>query len=355
MERETDQPAEMSIGAFARRVGVAPSALRFYDDCGLLRPDRVDAVTGYRYYAPEQEARAVAVRRLRDAGLPLVDVAVVLDGSAEEARAVLTAHLRRTSELAAATRSAVEEVLRGLPSAGRRTVARLGGAELASAVRQVAPAAAAAGPPALAGVLVELGGGEVRLVASDRYRLALRVLRPVALDGDGRRLLVAAAALREAAAWALPEPEVEVVADGAGARLRAGARERELPVVDEEFPDYREMLAALDAPRGRVIVDRRALRDAVPAEGPVVLRTARDGAITVGGTAAGGTALRGVVSGAPPSRVAFDPAVLLPALEASVGPDVLLELASDAAPVVVRSADQGSFTTLVMPVRVAEG
>lgn len=53
----------------------------------------------------------------------------------------------------------------------------------------------------------------------------------------------------------------------------------------------------------------------------------------------------------PPLRIAFDPAVLLPALEASVGPDVLLEVASDAEPVVVRSADQGSFTTLVMPVR----
>ncbi|MFH9868201.1 hypothetical protein ACH4NT_19260 [Streptomyces lydicus] len=50
-------------------------------------------------------------------------------------------------------------------------------------------------------------------------------------------------------------------------------------------------------------------------------------------------------------RIAFDPAVLLPALEAGVGPDVLLEIASVELPVVVRSADQGSFTTLVMPVR----
>ncbi|TDC20795.1 MerR family transcriptional regulator [Streptomyces sp. 8K308] len=338
----------MSIGAFARRVGVAPSALRFYDDCGLLRPDRVDPVTGYRYYAPEQEARGVLVRRLRDAGLPLVDAAVVLDGEAEEARATLHAHLRRTCELASAARAAVEEVLRGLPTSGRRSVARLGGAELASAVRQVTPAVAESWPPALAGVLVELGGGELRLVASDRYRLALRVLRPAALDGDAGRLLVEAGALREAAAWALPEPEVEVVVDGAGARLRAGARERELPIVGEEFPDYREMLAALDAPRGRLIVDRLALRDAVPAEGLAVLRT-RDGGITVGATA-----LRGVVSGAPPSPVAFDPARLLPTLEASVGPDVLLELVSEAAPVVVRSADQGSFTTLLMPVRARE-
>ncbi|WP_243744736.1 MerR family transcriptional regulator [Streptomyces hainanensis] len=83
MDHETDPPHEMSIGAFARRVGVAPSALRFYDDCGLLRPDRVDAATGYRYYAPEQEARGLLVRRLREAGLPLVDAAVVHGGTSQ--------------------------------------------------------------------------------------------------------------------------------------------------------------------------------------------------------------------------------------------------------------------------------
>ncbi|MGW0916640.1 hypothetical protein ACWD1Z_33680, partial [Streptomyces sp. NPDC002784] len=45
-----------------------------------------------------------------------------------------------------------------------------------------------------------------------------------------------------------------------------------------------------------------------------------------------------------------DQALLAPALEASVGPDVLLEISAADRPVVVRSADQGSFTTLVMPV-----
>jgi DNA polymerase III sliding clamp (beta) subunit (PCNA family) len=47
--------------------------------------------------------------------------------------------------------------------------------------------------------------------------------------------------------------------------------------------------------------------------------------------------------------------VLLAALDAGVGPDVLLEVSSPTRPVVVRSADQGSFTTLVMPVQDAPG
>jgi DNA polymerase III sliding clamp (beta) subunit (PCNA family) len=52
----------------------------------------------------------------------------------------------------------------------------------------------------------------------------------------------------------------------------------------------------------------------------------------------------------PPLSIAFDPVVLVAALDAGVGPDVLLEVCDPRSPVVVRSADQGSFTTLVMPV-----
>ncbi|MFF8322986.1 MerR family transcriptional regulator [Streptomyces bobili] len=46
----------LSISAFARRVGLAPSALRFYDDCRVLRPAWVDGTTGYRFYSTAQEA-----------------------------------------------------------------------------------------------------------------------------------------------------------------------------------------------------------------------------------------------------------------------------------------------------------
>jgi hypothetical protein len=44
----------MSISEFARRSRLSPKALRLYDEMGLLPPDRVDAVTGYRFYEVEQ-------------------------------------------------------------------------------------------------------------------------------------------------------------------------------------------------------------------------------------------------------------------------------------------------------------
>ncbi|WJJ11434.1 MerR family DNA-binding transcriptional regulator [Prescottella equi] len=41
----------VTIGVFARACGLTPSALRFYDDSGLLSPAHIDPVTGYRYYS----------------------------------------------------------------------------------------------------------------------------------------------------------------------------------------------------------------------------------------------------------------------------------------------------------------
>jgi hypothetical protein len=40
----------MSISTFAQRSRLSPTALRLYDEMGLLPPARVDAVTGYRFY-----------------------------------------------------------------------------------------------------------------------------------------------------------------------------------------------------------------------------------------------------------------------------------------------------------------
>ncbi|MFI0977982.1 MerR family transcriptional regulator [Streptomyces sp. NPDC021093] len=402
-----DFAALLSIGAFARRVGLAPSALRFYDDCGVLRPARVDSGTGYRFYGPEQVARAVLVRRLREAGVPLVDAAVVLDGAPDDAREVLRGHARRTRDVARAAGALIEEILRGLPDAaeegapvaggpvgGGVASVRLGGAELASAVRQVVTAVASGALreefPVLGCVLVEWDGDgdgdEVRLVATDRYRLVVRVLRAASAEGGPARVLVGAEELREIGAWALRAAEVEWETGGGGrsARVRvagggaAGAgggcaagevdesgaageagEWRELaPYTGGDFPQYRMVLEGLSEVRHRVIVERAALRGVLASGGgPVVLRSGAEGELVCEVRGAGRReVLRAVVldvAGTGPGavRVAFDAEVLLQALDAGVGPDVLLEIASAVEPVLVRSADQGSFTTLVMPVK----
>ncbi|MFF5987704.1 DNA polymerase III subunit beta family protein [Prauserella flavalba] len=331
-----------SISAFARRVGLTPSALRFYDDCGVLAPARVDPLTGYRYYSDDQVERAVHLRGLRAAGVPLADVTAVLDGSPGTAREVLTLHAERLRAESDAAHAALGALLRGLPPSGPVRV-RVGGPELASAVRQVVPAAARDGEfPELRCVLVELADAQVRLVATDRYRLAVRELRPLAADGGPAELLVPSGALVTAAAWATRRPEVTIEA-GPDPCLRADGEAHPLPGADGVFPAYREMLRTLDAPVHRVLTGRAALRDALAGRVRSVLLDVRADELVVGDVT-----LPAVCAG--PVRIAFDPAVLGAALEAGVGPDVLLEIAAPDRPVVVRSADQGSFTTLVMPV-----
>ncbi|WP_434597946.1 MerR family transcriptional regulator [Streptomyces sp. A5-4] len=344
----------LSISAFSRRVGLAPSALRFYDDCRVLRPAWVDGATGYRFYSPAQEARAALLRGLRDAGLPLAEVAVVLDGPEREGREVLERHLERMRNQAQTAKAAIAVALRSLSTADSMTEARIGGVELASAVRQVVPAAASdVEHSALGCVLIEIDDGEVRLVATDRYRLSMRVLRPAALDAGPCRLLVHAGDLIEFGQWAARFHQVTLQVGPDAARAHSTSESRVLATVDDEFPDYREMLSALAPSQYRVIVDRLALRDAVNSHGDtprIALSFAGDEMTISLPDHSNAATLPAVCHEDLPQRIGFDPVVLVPALEASVGPDVLLEISAVDRPVLVRSADQGSFTTLVMPV-----
>jgi PPM family protein phosphatase len=64
----------LTIGAFAKASRLSPKALRLYDELGLLAPARVDPVTGYRLYAPEQLGQARLVAWLRRLGMPLARI-----------------------------------------------------------------------------------------------------------------------------------------------------------------------------------------------------------------------------------------------------------------------------------------
>lgn len=64
----------LTIGAFAKASRLSPKALRLYDQLGLLTPARVDPVTGYRLYAPDQLDQARLVAWLRRLGMPLARI-----------------------------------------------------------------------------------------------------------------------------------------------------------------------------------------------------------------------------------------------------------------------------------------
>lgn len=68
-----------SIGDFARFGRVSVRMLRHYDALGLLRPARVDPVTGYRYYDVRQLSRLNRLIALKDLGLSLEQVGQILE------------------------------------------------------------------------------------------------------------------------------------------------------------------------------------------------------------------------------------------------------------------------------------
>ncbi|MFF6908059.1 MerR family transcriptional regulator [Streptomyces sp. NPDC012389] len=112
-----------TIGDFARYGRVSRRMLRHYDAIGLLRPDRTDPATGYRFYGAAQLARLNRIIALKDLGFTLQQVREILDERVgpEELRGML--RLRR-AELAEAVAAAtarlaqVEARLRSIESEG---------------------------------------------------------------------------------------------------------------------------------------------------------------------------------------------------------------------------------------------
>jgi DNA-binding transcriptional MerR regulator len=70
---------------------VSVRTLRYYDEIGLLRPDWTDPGGGYRWYAPKQLYRLHRILVLRDLGVRLAEIAVLLDSdlSVDELRGML--------------------------------------------------------------------------------------------------------------------------------------------------------------------------------------------------------------------------------------------------------------------------
>jgi len=86
----TQQPT-LSIGEFSRSTLLSARQLRDYHEAGLLLPASVDPWSGYRAYQVDQIEDAVLIRRLRELGVPLSRIRVVLSESGATARLALVA------------------------------------------------------------------------------------------------------------------------------------------------------------------------------------------------------------------------------------------------------------------------
>lgn len=69
----------LKIGDFSKLSLVSVKALRYYDERGLLKPARVDPSTGYRFYSASQLARLNRILAMKDMGLDLSQIALLLN------------------------------------------------------------------------------------------------------------------------------------------------------------------------------------------------------------------------------------------------------------------------------------
>jgi DNA-binding transcriptional MerR regulator len=98
----------LGIGDFSRMTHLSVIALRHYHEVGLLTPAEIDEQSGYRFYEPGQVQIAQVIRRFRDLGMPLDQIAEVLRAPDVPARnQVIAAHLQRMEAQLALTQSVV--------------------------------------------------------------------------------------------------------------------------------------------------------------------------------------------------------------------------------------------------------
>ncbi|MDH2426843.1 MerR family transcriptional regulator [Sphaerisporangium sp. TRM90804] len=102
------------IGQLSRMAGVSERTLRHYQRIGLLMPAAVDPATGYRRYGVAELSRLERVRALQRLGLPLRQIADLLDAPEERLRqavAEVLTGIRRDITALAATAALVEDHL----------------------------------------------------------------------------------------------------------------------------------------------------------------------------------------------------------------------------------------------------
>lgn len=340
----------ITIGTLARASGLSTGALRFYDDCRLLIPSRVDPSTGYRYYTDDQRGQASTIRGLREIGVSLDTISEILAADRNTASRLIDAHVNAIRRQADRAASAATVIKRSLGSTRFCTV---DAASFATAIEHVA--AFTAGDreiEVLAGILLEVDDVSVVLTATDRYRLSSRILIAEVSAAENWSAVVESDDLRAAVDWMRRSSSIELD-PGAGGITMLGSDSTEIScrTIDQPFPDYRKMLAALPEVRTRAIVARAALAAVIELSGASAVQFTFDvSGITAISADAPDQAVGNATVTGPATTLWFDPHSLLAALPNGVGPEIMIDIAGPELPVAIRSATDGDLTTLAMPV-----
>lgn len=356
----------MSIGMYADAVGLPASALRYYDEIGLLVPEQVDSTTGYRWYTTATVERARRIRDLRAVGLSVGTMRTVLDADSVDAAAVLVSIADRREregvEAVAVLRSLADEILSGeqRDRSGPEHPMSIDGPRLAEALRS---AAGLCGPDApVDRVLLEATPGQLGVLATDRFRLFSEQLpcpghltaRPTMSRSTMSRSTMSRTDVEAVASWAERQTEVSLQ-DGPVPRLAATYGDAPVALTAaDSFPDLSSLRDAWHTST-RLMLEQSALLAALAAAAELC-------SLTVDRAASAGTArtvrLDGTAVGwlpedaTPPSGdLGFTTALLVGAIAPLAGETCSLGVTQPLRPCVLWGTTQPARRVMVMPAR----
>ncbi len=216
--------------------------------------------------------------------------------------------------------------------------------------------------PILTGILVSASGRELRMVATDSYRLSVKETPlDAALEGSFEAN-VPARALQELARIAQAGGDVDVLRVSVGANqvvFEVGGTVLSSRLIDGQFPNYRQLLPETYEHELRLagaelteVVRRISLL--AQKNAPLRLRFA-EGELTVSAQTPDVGEARETIP-APfagePFEIGFNPEFLRDGLESVEAGDLVLKLISPLRPGLIESGDGSGFLYLIMPIRL---
>ncbi len=216
--------------------------------------------------------------------------------------------------------------------------------------------------PVLTGILVAASGSELRMVATDSYRLSVKETTLASPLSSAFEVNVPARALQELARIAThaeEETELEISVRQNQVVFVLGEMVLSSRLIDGQFPNYRQLLPEtfdhelqVSGPELREVVRRISLL----AQKNAPLRLAfHAGELTISAqTPDIGEARESlpVAFQGEPLEIGFNPEFLRDGLDAIEDSDVLLKLISPLRPGLLEAADGSGFIYLIMPIRL---
>ena len=213
--------------------------------------------------------------------------------------------------------------------------------------------------PVLTGILVSVSGTDLRMVATDSYRLSVKETKLEAPVEPGFEANVPARALGELQRLAADAQDISVSVGTNQVIFQVGDSVLSSRLIDGQFPNYRQLLPdayehALRLAGGEISEVVRRISLLAQKNAPLRLAFT-EGELTVSARTPDVGEARETLPvpfAGEPLEIGFNPEFLRDGLEAVEGGDVVLKLISPLRPGMIEAGDESGFQYLLMPIRL---